>query len=80
MFIEITKINKRNEEGLALIIKESIVSLCQQPNHVTKLYDSEGNVVSETNDSPRFAVLTNVGQTYMVSETEYVRLKTELTK
>ena len=80
MFIEINKINSRNEDGKAFIQTESIVGMCSQPNHVTKLYDEDGNVVSETQDENRYAVLTNVGQTYIVSKQEYERLKTELTK
>lgn len=80
MFVEITKINKRNEEGKALIKVDTIVGLCQQPNHTTRLYNEDGDLVSETQDTPRFAVLTNCGQTYVVSETEYTRLVAELTK
>lgn len=80
MFIEITKINKRNEEGKALIKADTIVGLCQQPNHFTRLYDENGNLVSETQDTPRYAVLTNCGQTYVVSESEYARLVVILTK
>lgn len=80
MFVEITKINKRNEEGKALIKVDTIVGLCQQPNHTTRLYNEDGDLVSETQDTPRFAVLTNCGQTYVVSEAEYTRLVAELTK
>ena len=80
MFIEITKINTRNEEGKALINTDTIVGMCQQPKHFTRLYDENQELVSETEDTPRFAVLTNCGQTYVVTESEYERLKTELTK
>ena len=79
-FIEINKINKRNEQGKALVKVDTIVGLCQQPNHFTRLYDESGNLVSETQDTPRFAVLTNCGQTYVVDESEYQRLVAELTK
>ena len=80
MFVEITKINTRNEEGKALVKVDNIVGLCQQPNHYTRLYDEEHELVSETQDTPRYAVLTNCGQTYIVSETEYKRLVSVLTK
>ena len=80
MFIQIKKTNKRNEEGIALIRTEDIVAICQQPKHVTKLFDESGNVVSETEDAPRYAVLTSTNQTYMVDETQYNELKDTLTK
>ena len=76
--LKITKINTRNEEGIALLRKEDIVAVVQQPTHFTKLYDANGNLVSETQDSPRFAIITNVGQTYIVNETEYQRLEKDL--
>ena len=79
-FIEIEKINTRQEKGKALVGIETIVGMCQQHNHTTRLYDEEGNLVSETQDAPRYAVLTNCGQTYVVEETEYERIKAELTK
>ena len=80
MFKEINKINKRNETGKALINLDNIVAMCQQPTHTTTLYDEDGNVVSETQDAPRFAVLTNTNQTYVVDETTYNELKDLLTK
>jgi len=80
MFIEISKINTRNEEGKALVDTDNIVGLCQQPKHFTRLYDENQELVSETEDTPRYAVLTNSGQTYVVSESEYERIKAELTK
>lgn len=80
MFIEIKKINTRNEEGKALINLDNIVGLCQQPNHFTRLYNESGDLVSEEQDTPRYAVLTNCGQTYVIEESEYERLKAELTK
>lgn len=80
MFIEINKINTRNEEGKALVNTDNIVGMCQQPNHYTRLYDEEHELVSETQDTPRYAVLTNCGQTYIVSEAEYQRLAKLLTK
>lgn len=80
MFIEIEKINTRNEKGKALITLDSIVGICQQPKHTTKLYNENEELVSETEDAPRFAVLTNTNQTYVVEENEYTRLKDLLTK
>ena len=80
MFIEIEKINTRQEKGKALINTDSIVGICQQPKHFTRLYNEDQELVSEEEDSPRFAVLTNCGQTYVVEQAEYDRLKAELTK
>lgn len=83
MFKEITKINSRNEEGLALIKVDNIVAMVQQPKHVTRLYDENENLVSETEDEPRFAVIVSDGtthQSYMVSQATYDELKAELLK
>ena len=74
------KINKRQEKGKALIMVESIVAICEQPKHITRLFDEDNNLVSETEDAPRYAILTNCGQTYVVEETEYQRIKDLLTK
>ena len=79
-FIEIEKINTRQEKGKALINTDTIVALCQQPKHFTRLYNEDQELVSETEDTPRYAVLTNCGQTYVVEQAEYDRLKAELTK
>ena len=80
MFIEIEKINTRQEKGKALINTDNIVGMCQQPKHFTRLYNEDQELVSETEDTPRYAVLTNCGQTYVVEQAEYDRLKVELTK
>jgi len=80
MFKEIKKINGRNEEGVALIKVESITAMVQQPTHKTVLYDENGNVASETVDEPRFAVITDTNQNYIVSQATYEELKAELTK
>ena len=79
-FIEIEKINTRQEKGKALVAIDTIVGMCQQPKHFTRLYDENQELVSETEDTPRYAVLTNCGQTYVIEESEYERLKVELTK
>lgn len=80
MFIEIEKINARQEKGKALVKVDTIVGMCQQPKHFNRLYNENKELVSETEDSPRYAVLTNCGQTYVVEQAEYDRLKAELTK
>ena len=79
MFVEITKINSRNETGIALVKVEDITGACQQPKHITRLYDENENLVSETEDAPRFALFVG-SQTYIVDETEYKRVKDLLTK
>lgn len=80
MFIEINKINTRQENGKALINTDTIVGICQQPKHFTRLYNEDQELVSESEDTPRYAVLTNCGQTYVVEQAEYDRLKDLLTK
>ena len=54
--------------------------MVQQPTHKTVLYDEDGNVASETVDEPRFAVITDTNQNYVVSQATYEELKAELTK
>ena len=81
MFIEITKINSHNEQGKALIKTEDIVGIKQ--NHVegTKLYDDQGNLVSETPATTKdFTLLMVNGKTFHIDENEYARLVQELTK
>jgi hypothetical protein len=78
--LEINKINGKGENGVALIKEDSITGICQQPKHFTRLYDDNGNLVSETEDAPRFAIFTTTGQTYVVDENEYQRVKDLLTK
>lgn len=83
MFKEINKINSRNEEGKALIKVDNIVAMVQQPKHITRLYDENENLVSETEDEPRYAVIVSDGtthQNYVVSQATYDELKAELLK
>lgn len=81
MFLEITKINSYNEQGKALIKTEDIVGIKQ--NHVDgqKLYDDQGNLVSETPATTKdFTLLMANGKTFHIDENEYARLVQELTK
>ena len=78
-FVEINKINGRNEEGVALIDLESITGACQQPKHITRLFDENENLVSETEDEPRYALFVG-DKTYIVSKTEYERVRDLITK
>lgn len=80
MFKEIKKFNTRNEEGVALINTDTITAMVQQPKHITRLYDENENLVSETEDEPRYAVITSTNQTYVVSQATYDELKAELLK
>ena len=80
MFVEIKKINGRNEEGVALIRLEDVIAMVQQPKHITRLFDENENLVSETEDEPRYAVLTSTNQRYVVSQATYDELKNALTK
>lgn len=81
MFIEITKVNSYNEQGKALIKTEDVVGIKQ--NHVEgqKLYNDQGELVSETPSTTKdFTLLLANGQTYHIDENEYTRLVKELTK
>lgn len=84
MFIEITKTNSYNEQGKALIRVEDVIGI--KENHVegTKLYDEQGNVVSETPATTKdFSLLVAsdiARETYHIDETEYTRLVALLTQ
>ena len=80
MFVEIEKINTRGEKGVALIDLATIVGVVSQPNHFTRLYNENGDLVSETQDENRFAVITNCGQVYNVEKSTYDILKGLLVK
>lgn len=75
MLVVIEKFNDRNEKGKALINTDNIVSVSQQQKHFTRLYNENQELVSETEDSPRFALLTNVHQTIIVSKETYEDLR-----
>lgn len=78
-FIEINKINSHNEQGKALINIEDVVGI--KENHVepTKLYDNDGNVVSETPNPKDFILKLNNGMSYHIDENEYNNLVQVLT-
>ena len=80
MFIEITKTNSHGEKGKALIKAENIVGI--KENHVepTKLFDTNGNVVSETPNPKDFTIKLSDGMSYHIEESEYSRLVAILTK
>lgn len=83
MFIEITKINSHQESGKALIRTEDVIGINQLHVDGTKLYDDQGNVVSETPATTKdfeILVASNYGRiTYHVDENEYNRIVTLLT-
>ena len=84
MFIEITKTNSYNEQGKALIRVEDVIGIKQ--NHVegTKLYDDQGNLVSETPATTKdytLLVASDIArETYHIDENEYTRLVALLTQ
>ena len=84
-FIEITKINSHKETGKALVRTADIVGIKQKHVESTKLYDENGNVVSETPATTKdFQILVaserGFVETYHVDENEYTRLVGLLTK
>lgn len=79
MFIEITT----NESKKALVRTEDIVGIKELPTETEKLYDENGEIVSETPKAKAFQVFVkNEGSCLklMVDETEYQKLVAELTK
>lgn len=80
MFREIEKINSYGEKGKALIKVEDIVGI--KENHVepTRLYDDNGNLVSETPNPRDFTLKLADGMTYHIDETQYNALVSDLTK
>lgn len=81
MFKKINKVDTSNKNalGIAIISLCAIMSVSQQPNHYTRLYDEEGNVVSETLDKPFFEISTNEGLSFVIKEDQYEDLKKDLT-
>lgn len=82
-FIEIEKINSHGETGKALIRTTDIIGIKQKHVESTKLYDSEGNVVSETPATDKdfqILVASEFGsEKFHVNETEYKRIVSLLT-
>lgn len=83
-FMEINKINSYGEKGVALVRTNDIIGIKQKHVESTKLYDENGNVVSETPATEKdFQVLVSnergFTEKYHVDETEYKRLLNELT-
>lgn len=79
MFVEITT----NTNTKALVRKDDVVGITELPSETEKLYDENGNVVSEKPKDKAFQVLVkNNGSRLilMVDENEYQRLVAELTK
>lgn len=79
MFIEINKINSHKECGKALIKTEDVVGI--KENHVepTRMYDEQGNLVSETPNAKDFTLLMANGKTFHLDETQYNELVKVLT-
>lgn len=79
MFVEITKINSHNETGKALVKVESIIGMKQIHVEPTRLYDENGNLVSETPKANEYTILCERGDVFHIDENEYNRLVALLT-
>ena len=82
MFKKINKVDTSNKNalGIAIIRLCAIMSVSQQPNHYSnKLFDEEGNLVSQDQDKPFFEISTNEGLSFVVNEDQYEDLKKDLT-
>lgn len=85
MFKQINKTDRHNNNGVALIKTETIVGITEIATEPTKLYDQDGNLVSEEPSPRKFVIAVNNGnQTYnlpfTIDETTYNDLVAELTK
>lgn len=83
-FVEITKINSYKETGKALVRVSDIVGIKQKHVESEKLYNENGDLVSETPATEKdFQILVadQMGhvEKYHVNETEYNRLVKLLT-
>ena len=83
MFIEINKINSYGEKGVVLVKVEDIMGIKEYHVENEKLYDENGNVVSETPRPRDFGILvvTERGnqEVFHIDEIEYERVKGILT-
>lgn len=78
-FIEITKVNSYGETGKAVIKVDNIIGLKQVHVEPTRLYDENGNLVSETPKANEYTILCERGDVFHIDETEYQRLVALLT-
>lgn len=83
-FIEINKTNSYGDKGVAFIRIADIMGIKEQHVESVKLYNENGDLVSETPGEKLFGVLvaTERGskETFYVDQAEYERLKDLLNK
>lgn len=84
MFTQITRTNSNGDKVVSLINTDDIAYIHEMALKPTRLYDEEGNLVSETKPTERkfslIIVLKNEHHVaYEIDETQYNDLKTELT-
>ena len=70
MFKQINKVNATTSEvGKALINLCAIIAISQQPNHFSnKLFNENGDLVSQDQDKPWFEIHTNEGLSFVIEE------------
>ena len=79
MFFELTHINSYNETCKGLINTDNIVSIMQNHVEPLKLYDIDGNLVSEQPRDNVYSLLCSRGNVFYINESEYLRLVDLLT-
>lgn len=79
-FIEITNINSFRETKKAFLRISEIVGIKEKHVEPVRLYDADGNVVSETPSPKDFTIYLIHGDVFHIDETEYNRLVVELNK
>ena len=79
-FTEIERVNSYGEKGKALVDLDNLVGMKEIHVEPVKLYDEDGNLVSETPKPKEFTIHFTVGETFHIYEEEYQRIVNLLTK
>ena len=79
MFIEINHHTLETENLKALIKTDDIVGITENEVEPTRLYDGDGNLVSETPSPRDFKLHLATGKSFHIDETQYQELVKILT-
>lgn len=85
MLKEIKILGRDNQEKVALVNTDTIVGVTELDTEPTRLYDEDGNMVSEEPSPRKFVIaVSNDGRTYnlpfVIGEDSYNELKALLVK
>ena len=70
------KLNSHKEKGLGYIdtTENPIIAVSEKHVEPTRLYDENGNQVSETPNEQEFVIITKLGQVFRITKTELDKL------